>query len=485
MKKLILVFFIISSLVWGLYAQEAPPEEPAAESEDTWLAREEAQPEASGSEKAKPEATQSVETDLERIAYESAETAQAESEFVQAEPDQAGKSGPAKFGGLVLDYFNKPATSRHNEPLRVVEFGFDLGLGFANNLLGKDDIFQKELVIDLNEWVDTMNKRGVDFGFDFVFNSFININVKKGAWGIGEFINVDSYFDMNLPKSLFELLANGNYDVHNPEGEFAVSGAVFAEAGLKWYGTFLDKKLKVGFAPAWYLPLVYAPKSTLKYVLQTDPGLQVAVSGDMVVYMPISMDPFEIKDFGGMDLSFSGEYALFPIIDVGATISHVPFVPATLTNGQTITFSDDIIPYTDNLLSGDFPKMEMPELDPQSFTGASQTVLRPMRIDFYVLYRPLRIDLLTIKPNIGFTTINPSEKTYFNGAIEAQLNLGRIFFVHLNTGVEEGYWRHKLGFALNLRVLEVDLEGVLKSQSYVKSYQASGLEATLGLKLGF
>lgn len=468
MKKLLL-FFIISSLAWGLYAQETPPEETAAANEDTGFAREDA-----------------LSADqLEEIAAEAAETAEAEAGFAQAEPVQEQeKSGLAQFGDLVLDYFNKPAKSRHNEPLRGFEFGFDLGLGFGNSLIGTSDIFTKAIVIDLDTWADQIQERGVDFGFNLAFNSFINLNFKKGAWGLGEFIDVDSYANLNLPKSLFELLTQGNAEKHNQSGEFAVSGAVFAEAGLQWYGTFLDKKLRVGFAPAWYLPLVYVPKSTVNYELRTDPALKVAVTGDMKVYMPISLDPFELKDGGGLDISLNGEYALFPIIDVGTTISHIPFVPAKLSTGQTLTFKSDLIPETANLLDG-FPDIGDFDTETKALTNANKTVLRPLRLDFYVLYRPLRGDLLTIRPNIGFTTINPSEETYFNGAIEAQLNLARILFLRLSTGAEEGYWRHKLSFALNMRVLELDLEAALKSQSYVKSYSASGLDVTLGMKFGF
>ncbi|AEF86960.1 hypothetical protein TREPR_0037 [Treponema primitia ZAS-2] len=474
MKKLTL-FFIISSLAWGLYAQEAPLEEVVAESEDTGIVLDDSQSEYSQLEEIAAKAAAEAE----------ASALEAETEFAQDEPVQEkNQSALAKFGGQVLDYFNKPATTRHNEPLRGVEFGYDFTGGFGNSLIGTGDIFKKNIVINLNTWSDQIQDRGVDFGFDFDFHTFINVNIGKGAWGLGEFINSDSRFDINLPKDLFELLSKGNWDNHNQSGNFSVSGATFAEAGLKWYGTFLDKKLRVGVAPAWYLPLVYIPKSSLSYVLQADPSLRVAVSGDMAVYMPFSLDPFELKDLGGADISLSGEYALFPIIDVGTTISHIPFVPATLSNGQTLTFSNDIIPETTNLLS-DFPDIGDIDPDTSSFTDANKIVLRPLRVDFYVLYRPLRRDLLTIKPNIGFTAINPSEETYFNGAIELQLNLARIFFVHLNTGIEEGYWRHKLGFALNLHAFELDLEGVLKSQDYLKSYQASGLGVTLGMKVGF
>jgi hypothetical protein len=227
---------------------------------------------------------------------------------------------------------------------------------------------------------------------------------------------------------------------------------------------------------------VYIPKSTLNYELNTDEGLYIAVSGDMKVYMPFSSGGLE--DRGGFDLSVSGEYALSPILDVGASLSHIPFVPARMSRGTSFSFDYEIIDQK-NLFDGFDINDSFDDPEQKDFTGAHKVVLRPLRLDFYVLYRPFRKDILTIKPNIGFTAINPSEEVYFNGALEAQLNVARIFFLTLGTGREEGYWRHKLGMAINMRVLELDFGVGLKSQRYAKSYQLSGLEASVGMKFGF
>jgi hypothetical protein len=451
MKKRIL-FLIIPFMAWGLYAQEVESD-PA----------------------------DSVVEELEAIAAESAETAREQA--VQAEAAETAETERSGFSG-VWDYFTAPAATRHNEPFRYFELGFDAGAGFGNNLVALKDILKKHVEIDLNDYNDKLDTRGVAIGFDGAFHSSMNIGSRKKGWIGGSFINVDGRFDAKLPKSLITLLTVGNEDDHNPSGEFNVSGAVFAEAGLRWTGNFLKDKLRLGIAPSWYLPVLYIPKSSLGYSMDTETGLDVAVNGDMRVYMPFSYDDgVEMSDWGGIDLSFTGEYALFPILDVGGTISHVPLVPALLSRGVTVSFEESII-HDDNLFDG-IEDISSPDPKTEEFSGAKKVVLRPLRFDVYALYRPFRKDILTIKPSIGFTVLNPSEEAYFNGMLEFQVNIGRILFLSLGTGREEGYWRHRAGFALNMRVLELDITGALKSQSYLKSYQLSGTDVTVGLKFGY
>jgi hypothetical protein len=78
-----------------------------------------------------------------------------------------------------------------------------------------------------------------------------------------------------------------------------------------------------------------------------------------------------------------------------------------------------------------------------------------------------------------------SQETYFNFGGCFSLDLGRIFVLYFDSGLEEGFWRHKAGFELNLRVFELDLEAGLRSQNYIASWTGSGLSVKLGIALGF
>ena len=131
--------------------------------------------------------------------------------------------------------------------------------------------------------------------------------------------------------------------------------------------------------------------------------------------------------------------------------------------------------------------LEIPEFElEQEYTTGSHRVFRPLRFDVYALYRPLLVDFFAIRPNIGFTHVLAGGiPPYFNAGVEFRLNVLRILFFHLGTGYEEAIWRHRLGFALNLRIIELDLEGGLRSQDLDKSFNLQGASVKVGLRLGF
>ncbi|GHV77568.1 hypothetical protein AGMMS49942_23890 [Spirochaetia bacterium] len=473
MKKCIL-FLIVSSLAWGLYAQVDLSELRASIEADI------AEEEAKAEELAALEAQDAAANEVAEVAQESAEIAEAKPE----------ETVPLKTG--IVGYFTNPADTEHHKPLRNIEVGFADGfkMGFGNALVGVGDFLKKEIVIDLDELYDKIPENGVGIGANLALRPlYVNVYVPKLGMGFGLFTSVDGRFDGSLRKNLFDLITRGNsLEEPNKSGTIDVSGAVFAEAGLSWRGSFLKDKLRVSAAPAFFIPLIYIPKSGLTFELDAEQpetgNLYLGINGDLNLYGAFSA-PSKIG--GGADLSVSGEYALFPILDVGGTISHIPIVPATL-HGTKYTVTGDII-NTPSLLDG----IGETNIGTKKVGSADERlVVRPLRFDFYALYRPLRRDLLTLKPSIGFTVLNPSEEAYFNGVLEVRLHIGRlpnipgyIFNPYLSTGIEEGYWRHKLGYALNFRAVELDFEVGLKSQDYLMSYQASGLEFTFGMKFGW
>jgi hypothetical protein len=511
MKKRIL-FLIVSSLALVLYAQENEAAAPAAgigsgsllgglaaaldaDIEATLIADKA----ADAADKAAAAAEERAAAE-EKAAAEEAAKRNRENAGVNAAMAEAGdQADEDPEYSAVVSYFKNPGTTTHTTPFRIVELGGDITLGLGTSLINVGDIFHKNLVINLDDRYEKTPKRGIDIGANVAVHPFyLNIYIPETGWIFGLFTNADIRLDANVPKDLLGLISQGNSEKHpDKSGEIAVSGAIFAETGLSWSGSFLKNKLRIGVAPAYYTPLVYISKSTLKYNLKTAEELSVAFSGGLNLYHVFDTP---LKLGGGADLSVSGEYALFPIIDVGAAISHIPIVPANLTNGNKFNITGDgengTIIHTDNHFDGigDIGGIDLKE----GKKLPDKLITRPLRFDFYTLYRPFRQDLLTIRPSIGFTVLNPSEEAYFNGVLEAQLHLGKVDKLHndvavkgyllnlsLSTGIEEGYWRHMLGIALNLRAVELDLEVGLKSQDYLMSYQASGLELTLGIKYGW
>jgi hypothetical protein len=403
------------------------------------------------------------------------------------------------FFGAVLDYLDNPdVTTQHLDRKRIVDIRLlNLDAALGNNLVGIFDIFAKEILVDIDELNDRIDDSGARFGFSVNTTPLqININPTE-RWGGGIGTGVSSRLDIKIPKDLLTLIAEGNYSKPKSSGEFALSGSAFYEIAANAHGTlpFFDGKLTVGLDPSYYVPLFYIPRSSVNYELDTEDKILVKADGKFRAYAPsnFSDGDFGIFGSGGVDISLAAEYALFTRLDLGLTLSHIPLIPASLTSGFNLSVSPDdpdgyIIKIEDLMEDLDNFKINTPEI-----TGGSDfrtdlpalTIFRPMRFDFYANYRPFSNDFFTVRPNIGFTALNASEETYFNFGTRVTLSLARIFDLYLDSGLEEDYWRHKLGFVLNLRAFEFDLEAGLRSQSLDSSVTASGASVKMALAFGW
>lgn len=376
-------------------------------------------------------------------------------------------------------------------PRRFVEFGLDVGVGMANNLTGVRDIMKKNILLDLNALSDQIKNDGVSINTDIDTAVFFKFNAGE-KWGFGISSGVEGAINGTIPKSLFTLITQGNINHHVLEGDFTVFGSIFADLSIEAHAQF-GKRLRVGITPAMYVPLIYIPKSTIGYGLYAEDSLKAQVTGEIKVYSPFSLEQIregESSDYAkaiegkGFDLSLQGEYALFPILDVGGTVSHIPLSGAVLSNQMTVSMVDFEIDGSKLLQD---QNLEIPEFElKEEYTTTSQRVFRPLRFDVYGLYRPFKVDFFTLRPNIGFThIIGEGIPPYFNAGLELRLSVLRLLFFHLGTGYEEAIWRHRVGFALNLRVLELDVEAGLRSQDFEKSFNMQGFSLALGVRFGF
>ncbi|MDR0290366.1 MAG: hypothetical protein LBI06_05460 [Treponema sp.] len=366
------------------------------------------------------------------------------------------------------------------------EFGLGIGgigVGFDNGLMGIGNVLKKNIVVDLDEIASHITKDGVNINFDIFMNILFvnikNIEIQGGIWDFGFSSDLAGDLNINLPESLFELISHGNINQRSFDGLLSASGGVFAGATLG--GSAKYGKLRLGLKPGFYAPLVYVPKSGITYHLDSEDYLSVRTSGGISVYSPF-VENGEVKV--GMDLTLEGGYDLFPFLDLGGTFSQIPFVPVTLKNRMRLTMDEFEFEVKDLLGDGKIP--EIPKLDFDTvYDVETIKAMRPMRFDVYARYKPFENEFLVVKPNLGFSVNFARERGYFNAGLEGQLNLKDLFKVHLGTGSEEGIWKHRLGFALNLRAFEWTLEATLRSQSFAGSFSGQGLGLSTGFSFGW
>jgi hypothetical protein len=426
-----------------------------------------------------------VATELADIDYVEPEE---EADFVQTVYTRPPERGTLweRIRAALYRHLAAPATTRHREPLRYFDWGLLAGnMGIANGIIGAKDILQETIKINGADLAARSDKQGFQLNSDFAFLSALDFNGK--TQGFGFFTSLDGRVDLGIPDILFSLFANGNVGNSLMSGAFTVSGAVFADIGFHRY--FDIGNWRVDVKPAWFLPLVYVPQSDVSFVFDTEDNITVAAFGATTAYLPVNLDKSGIDmldNIGGLDLSVSAEYPLFPILDVGVGLSHVPFMPARLTNKMRASIDEKILDNASILdILKDPDSLHLSFSPDYSLSSEEIYVLRPFTLNTWLLYRPFRTDLLTIKPNIGFTTITPAGVAYFNVGLALELNVARILFLRASSGLEDGIWRHKAGFGLNLRVIQLDIEAAIASQKYLAAWDGRGLQVGIGLHLGF
>jgi len=426
-------------------------------------------------------------------------------EYIASDETTAPEDEPASEPGKKKSGSEKKKTDFARQKF---EIGLDLGVGFDNGLAGLSDVLRKKVVIDLSKIAGDIPENGAGFNFGLHFDLFMNIkniHIGQGLWDFGFITNVDGDVNVNIPKSLFDLVADGTSSKQpGSSGKISGSGGIYTEIGIAGSAKYkvAGKTLYVGLKPAIYTPAVYiSPSSGISYHLYTDKeiegdkkeGLFLDTAGEISVYTATSFENIEPGRFifgpTGFDLSMEGEYALFPFLDVGGSISHIPFAPATLTNEMKMgmePFSIEMI--GEELMGGndpDIPKLEFS--DPTYNNNAKKDVHRLFRFDLYARYKPLNSELFVLRPNIGFSAnvTKGDEKGYFNAGLEARLNLINLFTLYLGSGIQEEVWRQRVGFALNLRAFELDLQAVFRDQTFDGCFKGRGFEVNLGMRFGW
>jgi hypothetical protein len=286
--------------------------------------------------------------------------------------------------------------------------------------------------------------------------------------------------------------------IDNLTGGLSVEGEAFGVLDIMGESTFLSDKLWIKAGPSVFLPVLYIPKQSITVDGYGNPnatltGQKVGVASDG------SVDAWTAFIGGGspgvgIDLSVEARYAVWQILDAGVAMSGIPLVPAFMDHKQSFRLDMDFsvtLPSTDQILNGNLGDNIKTDFDYKfdDATGEKKSVLRPMRFNFYGIYKPFKSNLLLVRPDIGFSVKYPgsgdSSYTTFNWGINAQLNLPIILSVSAGIQLFEEAWINSVGLIFNFRAFELDLGVGLRGPTISSSWTAKGLNALIGFKFGW
>jgi hypothetical protein len=362
--------------------------------------------------------------------------------------------------------------------------GVDLlgGLGFDPSKL---DTLNLELDILAKPMYVRVPIRDV-FVLDIFTGADIDVNVNLSDRVISALTQIESLTNADNPEAVKAYVTA----LSGISGGMSAGASAFTEFGVGASKTLLNERLWVRAAPSLYFTLLYMKQSSILMKgysnNNTEFGLQA--SGAIDLYSAWDLKDGEVNPFAspGLDLTLEACYALWPVMDVGLLISHIPIIPSTLTHRMTVDV-DELSMFFDINDPKSVLTFKAPDLDKMITSGDSDNriVMRPSRFDIYGLIKPFRSPTLIVRPNIGATVNTAFADATFNWGLTVQYNAERIISAFIGTGLTENIWAQRLGAAFDFRVFELNLSIALAGASFAESWMAKGLLVGVGLKFGF
>ncbi|MDR2601576.1 MAG: hypothetical protein LBC53_03885 [Spirochaetaceae bacterium] len=383
-----------------------------------------------------------------------------------------------------------PDYTTHREPKRSFEMGAVFSAGFAWDLyLSFLDIFKKDSVLEINfnEALDNLSLTvpsglniNIPVEYQFLYTKF---RYKQDRTFTMSFFNISENLSILFSEDLFVFFAQGNTKKYNIEPAIQVSGAIFVEfLSFGWERKIFGDYF-ISVKPAWYLPLVYIPKSVQKIKISAEDSFILELQGSVKAYVPFSfVNGFEITNYGGVDLDLCVERSVFNILDVGLDLRNLPLMPSVLSNVGEAGIEGVVLDASNSVFEG--ININIPELE-QFYRTSNFWVFRPIRTDIYALYRPFGRDSLVFRPNAGITFLNPSEELFVNLGLSVSFQPVYWFTATFFTGMEEKLGKNEIGLSFSWRNFGFWLKVDMRSQDYFRAWTLKGAGFSVGWLWGY
>lgn len=385
-------------------------------------------------------------------------------------------------------------------PHRYFEIGTEVHVGVSNNWFSVPDFFQETLVVDLNKMADNLSSGlTLDALLDARVNVAINggkvfrMNIFAGAYGQGL---------VNISQEMLEFLANGNANTPNNTitAKLGTDINAYVEAGVRFQS--IIKKLGISVTPTVFVPVAHVPRIVATAVVnpQEDGSMIATGKADVKAYSVVPLnDPTNVdinalfKDIG-VDFSIGAQYAIFPSLDVGLEVLHIPAWAASLRNEASFSLNADytVHPVLDSATGGTDGKYfegsyEMSEITYTTLTEPKK-IRRPIEAVLMTEWRPFG-EWFDVNGSAGYVF---GENHNFKFAVGAGFHLlrmsklgGHMLDFNIKSGYQDRIWTQQAQLIWNLRALELEFNVSSRSANFLSSFMGTGLGAGFALRVGF
>ena len=401
------------------------------------------------------------------------------------------------------------AFSRNFFSGRFFEIKTGAQVGLSNNLITGNDIFQKELVIDLKKLADDCPDGGMSFIANAVPAVELNLNIAKFHLGVSA--GAEMYGKFNIGKDLFDFAGYGNSLGEELNLSFTAVSDVFAYSQLDV--GFDSKKFKLHFKPAIFAPIIATRGNggTVKFSNSADHLIDAEVEVNMQLYSPIEFENTskyfdEVMSsgnilnsslFNGYGMDF-GTYLAWPLsksfsVDFDLRF---PIVPGHLKKVSTVTakYSYKVDSISDlaggeKEGEGDEKKDNFTQEEPKfsALEDCDFKIHRPLKFDVY-LDKNLLGNLFNARAGAGFGIRHPMSdeaEFYPEYYLGLTLNLIDLFKLGVSTEYTDQIFKHQIGTTFSLRFIQLDVGANVQSSSFKKSMEVAGLGAYAYFTVGF
>lgn len=385
-------------------------------------------------------------------------------------------------------------------PHRYFEIGTEVHVGVSNNWFSVPDFFQETLVVDLNKMADNLSS---GLTLDALLDARVNVAINGGkVFRMNIFARAYGQGLVNISQEMLEFLANGNANTPNNTitAKLGTDINAYVEAGVRFQS--IIKKLGISVTPTVFVPVAHVPRIVATAVVnpQEDGSMIATGKADVKAYSVVPLnDPTNVdinalfKDIG-VDFSIGAQYAIFPSLDVGLEVLHIPAWAASLRNEASFSLNADykvnsVLDSVAGNSESQFYEGKFEVGDPTYTTLTEpKKIRRPIEAVLMTEWRPFG-EWFDVNGSAGYVF---GENHNFKFAVGAGFHLlrmsklgGHMLDFNIKSGYQDRIWTQQAQLIWNLRALELEFNVSSRSSNFLSSFTGTGLGAGFGLRIGF
>lgn len=372
---------------------------------------------------------------------------------------------------------------------RFFEIQFGVPVDFSNNAISFDDVFKKELTLDLAKIANEMPSEGLNLIVDT--KPYVAINLNIAFIHLGMSAGVDVYEKMGISKDFFDFLGKGNevgetltFDFNNYTDLFAFCEA---DVGIDF------SNFSIHVTPSLFVPIFSSSGSVAKVTFLNDEegNINLNMNTNFGVYSNFDMyDENFLSDLfsngNGFDvgvsaslpfgrkLVFSGK-ARIPIVPGSYQYKYSSYYEAT----TTMNLLDSSLNSSET--NGNIKDFSKEVLEEKIYIN------RPMKFNLYADYL-LVGNVLKLRAGGGMGVFRPfltDSFTYPEYYFSAGINLFDFIKASISTEYTSQIFKHQIALGINVRLIELDCGVSLQSTDFMKSFSNNGFGAYAIVSIGF